>query len=70
MNAYKRGIEEKCNELIRRLSEIGLQIASARFETAMYDGDNDESVFKKMQEMGPRKLGVGVYRFRQSQDSI
>ena len=30
----------------------------------------DESVFKKMQEMGPRKLGVGVYRFRQSQDSI
>ena len=44
MNAYKRGIEEKCNELIRRLSEIGLQIASARFETAMYDGDNDVSV--------------------------
>ena len=30
----------------------------------------DESVFKEMQEMGPRKLGVGVYRFRQSQDSI
>ena len=44
MNAYKRGIEEKCNELIRRLSEIGLQVASARFETAMYDGDNDVSV--------------------------
>ena len=44
LNEYKTDIDNKCNELVRRLSEIGLQIASARFETAMYDGDNDVSV--------------------------
>lgn len=30
----------------------------------------DEAAFKAMQESGPRKLGIGVYRFRQSQDSL
>lgn len=30
----------------------------------------DEETFKKLQESGPRKLGIGVYRFRQSQDSL
>lgn len=30
----------------------------------------DEAAFQAMQENGPRKLGVGVYRFRQSQDSL
>lgn len=30
----------------------------------------DEAAFKAMQENGPRKLGVGVYRFRKSQDSL
>ena len=44
LNEYKTSIDNKCNELIRRLSEIGLQIASARFETATYDGNNDVSV--------------------------
>lgn len=44
LNEYKTSIDNKCDELIRRLSEIGLQIASARFETAMYDGNNDVSV--------------------------
>ena len=30
----------------------------------------DEADFAAMQQNGPRKLGVGVYRFRQSQDSL
>lgn len=44
VRTYKNSIEEKCNELVRRLSEIGLEIASSRFETATYDGDNDVTV--------------------------
>ncbi len=30
----------------------------------------DEATFKLMQEKSPRQLGIGVYRFRQSQDSL
>jgi len=30
----------------------------------------DEAAFKLMQEKSPRQLGIGVYRFRQSQDSL
>ena len=30
----------------------------------------DEADFAAMQQEGPRKLGVGVYRFRQSQNSL
>lgn len=30
----------------------------------------DEADFAAMQQEGPRRLGVGVYRFRQSQDSL
>lgn len=46
LNAYKRStLETRCNEFIRRLADIGLQIASMRFETAEYDGDNDVSVY-------------------------
>jgi putative protease len=30
----------------------------------------DAEAFKTMQENGPRQLGIGVYRFRQSRNSI
>ncbi len=30
----------------------------------------DEDVFSAMQNSGPRRLGIGVYRFRKSQDSL
>ena len=30
----------------------------------------DEASFAKLQEISPRQLGIGVYRFRQSQDSL
>ena len=30
----------------------------------------DEKAFNQLQEISPRQLGIGVYRFRQSQDSL
>ena len=59
MNAYKKKVLDKCNELVRRLSEIGLQVASARFETAMYDGKNDVSVSVQETANGVKIVAAG-----------
>lgn len=46
LQAYKRSlVETKCNELVRRLAESGMEIAAMRFESAQYDGNNDVSVY-------------------------
>lgn len=46
LNEYKREIAEiKCNELVKRLAEAGREVASMRFDTAEYDGENDVSVY-------------------------
>lgn len=42
--AYRKMIDTKGKELLRRLSEIGLNIASAKFSRADYDGENDVKV--------------------------
>ena len=44
LNAYRKSIEAKKDELLEKLGEIGVQEASIRFTTAMYDGVNDSSV--------------------------
>ncbi|MCR5176362.1 MAG: U32 family peptidase [Anaerovibrio sp.] len=48
---------------------------TAAYRKALDNLDNgkphfDEAVFRELQESGPRQLGIGVYRFRQSQDSL
>lgn len=46
LQAYKRSlVKTKCNELVRRLAESGMEIAAMRFESAQYDGSNDVSVY-------------------------
>lgn len=46
LQAYKRSlVKTKCNELVRRLAESGMEIAAMRFESAQYDGNNDVSVY-------------------------
>ena len=42
---YKRRVDAKLTEFIRRLSAIGLNVAQARFSTALYDGVNDVTVY-------------------------
>ena len=41
VNQYKKDFEAKESEFIRRLAEIGVQVARAGFATADYDGVND-----------------------------
>lgn len=45
LQEYKRDmLQTKCDEFTRRLAETGREIASMRFESAEYDGDNDVTV--------------------------
>lgn len=41
---YKKRLKTKSEELLKRLTEEGYQIASAGFSGAQYDGTNDSSV--------------------------
>lgn len=40
----RAGIDDKVKELLRRLGEMGVDMASVRFQTAQYDGTNDVTV--------------------------
>ncbi len=42
--AYRKSLDNRTDELLKRLGEIGVHEASVRFTTAMYDGINDSSV--------------------------
>lgn len=44
LEAFRKSIEIKKDKLLGELSRIGVQEASVRFTTAMYDGVNDSSV--------------------------
>lgn len=41
---YKKALADKEREFLRRLAEIGVEEATARFTTAQYDGTNDVQV--------------------------
>ena len=41
---FQQFVAEKTQELTRKLAEVGLQEASFRFASAMYDGTNDSTV--------------------------
>lgn len=41
---YKKALANKEREFLRRLAEIGVEEAAARFTTAQYDGTNDVQV--------------------------
>lgn len=38
---YKIWLEQKCNELVQRLVDRGVNVANAGFASAVYDGTND-----------------------------
>ena len=44
LTAYRNTIDVKKDKLLEALARIGVQEASVRFTTAMYDGVNDSSV--------------------------
>ena len=44
LKSYRDSIDVKMDKLLEKLARIGVQEASVRFTTAMYDGVNDSSV--------------------------
>lgn len=44
---YRTWLEDRANVLLRELSSMGYDIASAKFESAVYDGTNDANVKSK-----------------------
>ena len=44
LKAFRKSIADKRDRLLEELSRIGVQEASVRFTTAMYDGINDSAV--------------------------
>ena len=44
IRTYRNSLNTWKDKLVRKLSEIGVRVASVRFTSAMYDGTNDTSV--------------------------
>ena len=53
---YKKWLTEKTKEFLKELAEEGVQISSAKFENAQYDGTNDVSV--SVEEREDNKVAV------------
>lgn len=56
LNAYKKWLNEKTEEFLKALADEGMQIASAKFANAVYDGTND--VACSVESKGKNKMAV------------
>lgn len=56
LNAYKKWLNEKTKEFLKALADEGMQIASAKFANAVYDGTNDVSC--SVESKGENKMAV------------
>ena len=41
---WQRRMEQKAEELVARLADLGVEVASTEFDEAIYDGTNDVTV--------------------------
>lgn len=53
---YRKSLEERQKQLLAELAKIGVDIASARFSTAQYDGENDVQVSPVPEWVGDNRL--------------
>lgn len=56
IEARRDSLAVKQHELLERLSLIGIDIASAKFQTAQYDGENDVAVSRTPEWVDENKL--------------
>lgn len=56
LKTYQQSLAEKQRCLLEELAKIGIDISSARFSTAQYDGDNDVTVDQQPEWMGDNRL--------------
>lgn len=47
---YKKWLEKCTKEFLKELGDMGVQVATAKFKSAQYDGTNDVSVSVKQEE--------------------
>lgn len=58
LKAYERTLEDKQHRLLEELAKVGIDVASAQFDTAQYDGDNDVVVNKLPEWVGENRLFI------------
>lgn len=58
LRAYKKSLEGKQRRLLEELSKIGIDVASVKFQTAQYDGENDVIVNNTPEWVGDNKLFI------------
>lgn len=56
LKAYQKSLEDKQHRLLHELASAGIDVASVRFSTAQYDGDNDVIVSGTPEWVGDNKL--------------
>lgn len=56
VKAYQQWLTEKTQEFLKALADEGVQIASAKFANAVYDGTNDVSC--QVEQRGENKIAV------------
>lgn len=56
LDEYKKWLTECTQKFLRELGEVGVEIARAKFESAVYDGTNDVSV--SVEERSDTKIAV------------
>ena len=56
LTSYQKSLEEKQRRLLEKLVKVGIDVASAKFQTAQYDGENDVVVNRQPEWVGDNKL--------------
>lgn len=56
LKTYQKSLEEKQHRLLEELVKTGIDVASAKFQTAQYDGDFDVVVNRQPEWEGDNKL--------------
>lgn len=56
LKAYQKSLEEKQHRLLEELVKVGIDVASVKFQTAQYDGDNDVIVNRQPEWVEDNKL--------------
>lgn len=60
LKSYQKSLKSKQKLLMEKLAEIGIDVATVRFQTAQYDGENDVLVEKVPQWSGDNKLIISA----------
>ena len=58
LKAYRKTLEDKQHHLLEELAKIGIDVASVKFQTAQYDGENDVVVNNSPEWVGENKLFI------------